>query len=585
MVKKKWKFKEMPNESVVNHLIEVLRVSRPIAVLLAQRGIKNLEEAKEFFRPEISSLHDPYLMKDMNKAVDRVLKALEKNEKILVYGDYDVDGTTAVALLFSYLSTLSQNVEFYIPDRYSEGYGVSFKGIDFADENGFSLIITLDCGIKAVDKVQYGKEKGIDFIICDHHKPGDILPEAFAVLNPKQLDCNYPYKELSGCGVGFKLVQALAKTLNSNIDEILQYLDLVTLSIASDIVPITGENRILAYYGLNSINTNPRPGIEAALKTAGVKHRPDSLAKVDYYFTKYISISDLVFFVGPRVNAAGRINSGKNSVLLLLAKNVEEADLMADIINDFNTERKSLDKLAFEDAMSKIADSDELKRKKTTVLFNPSWHKGVVGIVASRLIEHYYKPTIVFTESQGLLTGSARSIKDFDLYQAVESCSEYIEHFGGHKFAAGLSILPHNFEKFCLKFEEFAANILTDDMLVPEIDVDCEINFSDISPKFLRVLKQFAPFGPGNMAPTFLTENLYDTGQSRPIGDNHIKLNITQPDFKGAGYNAIAFNFGHLFESIHDKRKKMKICYHIEENEWNGYVSVQLNVKDMLVED
>lgn len=583
MVKKRWKFKEIPDDSIINNLMDVLKVSKPLAILLAQRGINSIDEAKNFFRPEISSLHDPYLMMDMEKAVQRIISAIDKNEKILVYGDYDVDGTTAVALLFSFLSSLTNNIDFYIPDRYSEGYGISFKGIDFASEQNFNLIISLDCGIKAIDKVLYSNEKGIDFIICDHHKPGDTLPDAFAILNPKRLDCNYPYKELSGCGVGFKLVQALGQRLNLDFENIQSYLDLVTLSIASDIVPIDGENRTMAYFGLEQLNKTPRPGIEAALKTAGVKHRPDSLAKVDYYFTKYITISDLVFIVGPRVNAAGRINSGKNSVLLLLCQNLEEADLMADKINDFNNERKSLDKSAFEDALSKLSDSKELRAKKTTVLFDPSWHKGIVGIVASRLIEHYYKPTIVFTESQGILTGSARSIKDFDLYQAVEACSEYIEHFGGHKFAAGLSILPENYDKFCNKFEEFASNILTDEMLIPDIDIDCELSFADITPKFLRVLKQFAPFGPGNMAPTFFTKNLYDTGQSRPIGENHIKLNITQPDFKGFGFNAIAFNFGHLFENIHDKREPMQICYHIEENEWNGNISVQLNVKDMLI--
>ncbi len=584
MLKKVWKYKDNGEQAAVDHLAEVLGVTAPIANLLVQREIYTLEQARSFFRPNLHSLHDPYLMKDMARAVDRITTALKNDEKILVYGDYDVDGTSAVALLYSFLSKLTIHIDFYIPDRYSEGYGVSFKGIDFAAENHFTLVITLDCGIKATEKIHYGKERGVDFIICDHHHPGDTLPEAFAVLNPKRTDCKYPYKELSGCGVGFKLVQALSQKFNIPFEDIKPYLDLVTISIAADIVPITGENRILAFHGLERINKNPRPGIEAALRTGGIKRRPESLAKVEYNFTKYITISDLVFIVGPRVNAAGRIDTGKNSVLLLLSQTLEESEELANKINDFNNERKSLDKHAFEEALLQVKLDKTLQQKKTTVLFNPTWHKGIVGIVASRMIEHYYKPTIIFTESNGLLTGSARSIKDFDLYQAVDSCSHLIEHFGGHKFAAGLSIKPENFEAFCNEFERLASEKLTEQMLMPEIEIDDEINFCDITPKFIRVLKQFAPFGPGNMAPVFYTKNVYDTGYSRPIGESHIKLNVTQPDYRGAGFDGIAFGFGHFFSQVHDYRLPMQICYHIEENEWNGRITIQLNVKDMILE-
>jgi single-stranded-DNA-specific exonuclease len=584
IIRKAWKFKEPGDAASVSHLVEVLGVSKHIANLLVHRNIYTLEQAKAFFRPSLNSLHDPFLMKDMAKAVERTVKALSRDEKILIYGDYDVDGTSAVALLYSFLSKLTTQIDFYIPDRYNEGYGVSFKGIDFAVEHKFSLVITLDCGIKAIEKILYGKERGVDFIICDHHQPGEFLPEAHAVLNPKRLDCPYPYKELSGCGVGFKLIQALSKKLNLPFDDLKLYLDLVTISIAADIVPITGENRILAFHGLDRINKNPRPGIESALRSGGIKRRPESLAKVDYNFTKYITISDLVFVVGPRVNAAGRIDSGKNSVLLLVSPTLEESEKMAEKINDFNNERKSLDKHAFDEALAQVNNSTELQAKKTTVLYDPGWHKGVVGIVASRMIEHYYKPTIIFTESNGLLTGSARSIRDFDLYQAVDACSHLIEHFGGHKFAAGLSIKPENFEAFCLEFEKLASETLTEEMLIPEIDIDAEINFSDINPKFLRVLKQFAPFGPGNMSPVFLTKNVYDTGYSRPIGENHLKLNVSQPEYRGMGFDAIAFGFGHLFSKIHDDRLSMQICYHIEENEWNGRVTTQLNVKDVVID-
>lgn len=582
---KLWKIKDKTNEAIVSHLMEILNVPYQIAYLLANRNISTKEQAKEFFRPDIDKLHDPFLMKDMAKATERILKAIHNNENILIYGDYDVDGTSAVAMLFSFLSRFTEKIDFYIPDRDSEGYGISFKAIDLASKKSISLIITLDCGIKDTDAIKYGKSKNIDFIICDHHQPDEILPSAYAILNPKCPNCSYPFKELSGCGIGFKLIQALSQKKNIPFEDIKPYLDLVTLSIAADIVPIVGENRIIAFYGLDRINKNPRPGIEALLKLASIKRRPESLHKVDYNFTKYISISDLVFIIGPRINAAGRIDSGRNSVNLLLSQTKEEAERYAQIINDFNKERKNLDKQAFEDALKIIKDNPELKERKTIILFNRQWHKGVVGIVASRLIEVYYKPTIIFTESNGLLTGSARSIKEFDLYQAIESCKDLIENFGGHKYAVGLSIKPNNFNKFCNQFEEYVNQMITDNMLIPEIEIDMELNFTDITPKFIRLLKQFAPFGPCNMTPVFITRQVYDTGFSRPINENHLKLNVTQPQYKGAGFDGIAFGFGNFFEHIHIHKKPITICYHIEENEWNGRMHLQLNIKDMKIEE
>lgn len=584
-IQRVWKIKEKPPEAVISHLIEVLNVPYHIAYLLAQRNISTRDQAKEFFRPDIDRLHDPFLMKDMALAVERIIKAIHQNENILIYGDYDVDGTSAVAMVYSFLSRFTENINFYIPDRDSEGYGVSFRSVDFALEKQITLVITLDCGIKEKDAIAYGQSKGIDYIVCDHHQPDDTLPQAYAILNPKRPDCSYPFKELSGCGVGFKLIQALSKKRNIPFEDIKPYLDLVTLSIAADIVPITGENRILAYYGLERINKNPRPGIEAALKLAGIKRRPESIHKVDYNFTKYITIADLVFSVGPRINAAGRIDSGRNSVLLLLSQTKEEAEHYAQIINDFNNERKNLDKQAFENALQMIESNPELQKKKSTILYNPHWHKGVVGIVASRLIEIYYRPTIIFTESNGLLTGSARSIKEFDLYQAINACQHLIEHFGGHKYAAGLSIKPENFQTFCEEFESRVQEMITEEMLIPDIEIDMELDFADITPKFVRLLKQFAPFGPGNMSPVFLTRHVYDTGYSRPINEHHMKLHITQPHYKGPGFNAIAFGFGQFFEDLHNLKKPFSICYHIEENEYNGRLMLQLNIKDMRIEE
>lgn len=578
---KRWVLKEQGEEAKIQHLSQVLNIDRNLANLLVQRGISTYEEARSFFRPSLQELHDPFLMKDMQKAVERIQLALERKEKILVYGDYDVDGTTAVSLVYTFLRTIYDNVDYYIPDRYDEGYGISYKSIDYAAENQFSLVIVLDCGIKAVEKIKYAKSKQIDYIIADHHRPGDELPQAVAVLDPKRPDCEYPYEDLSGCGVGFKLIQAFAGRNGIPFDELFNYLDLVVVSIASDIVRITGENRILAYYGLKLINTRPRPGIEAILKFSGINRKVDSpVDDSDHIFTKDLTISDLVFLVGPRINAAGRIESANNSVELLVAKTIGEAEKLAETINNFNTERKDLDAQTTLEATEMIKNNEEINNARATIVYNPDWHKGVIGIVASRLIETYYKPTIVLTKSNGLVTGSARSVKDFDIYDAVDACSDLLEHFGGHKYAAGLSLKPENLNLFRSRFEEFVKGNITNTMLTPEIEVDAKICLNDINKKFFKILKQFAPFGPGNMSPVFISENLIDTGNGRIVGKNHLKLEVVHKDIRGYPIPAIAFQqAGYLEDIVHNR--PFHICYHIEENEWNGVVSLQLNVKDI----
>ena len=547
-----------------------------------QRGVHTFDEAKAFFRPELTQLHDPFLLNDMDKAIERILLAKKNNEKILVFGDYDVDGTTAVALVYTFLQSQGfEHLDFYIPDRYLEGYGVSKKGIDFAGENDFKLIIALDCGIKDVEKVAYAKALGIDFIICDHHRPGDHLPEAVAVLDPKRNDSTYPYNELSGCGVGFKLVQAYAQHKNIPFESLLKYLDLVVVSIASDIVPITSENRVLAYFGLKLINKSPRPGFETILTYSNINRRDaESQAPGEGIFSRELTISDLVFLVGPRINAAGRIESGRNSVSLLISPDIEKAQVFAQQINEFNTTRRDLDASITQQALDMIGKDIEMSKAKATVVFNPEWHKGVIGIVASRLTETYYRPTIVLTQSNGLLTGSARSIKDFDIYDAIDACSDLLEHFGGHKYAAGLSLKPENFEKFKARFEQQAANTIEDYMLIPEVEIDMEINLNRINQKFLRILQQFAPFGPGNMAPVFMTKGVRDAGHARIVGKNHLKLSVYQTDVRCNPFPAIAFQLGEHFSSI-EKNIPMDICYHIEENDWNGIKSIQLSLKDL----
>ncbi|MCD4789954.1 MAG: single-stranded-DNA-specific exonuclease RecJ [Bacteroidales bacterium] len=578
---KRWVLKEQGEKTRIQHLTEVLNIDSNLANLIVQRGISTYEEAKFFFRPSLDELHDPFLMKDMHKAVHRIEVALQKNENILVYGDYDVDGTTAVSLVYMFLKSLYDNVDFYIPDRYEEGYGVSYKSIDFAAENNFSLVIVLDCGIKAVEKIAYAKSKGVDYIITDHHRPGDVLPDAVAVLDPKRADCEYPYDELSGCGVGFKLVQAFAKRNGIPFDNLKKYLDLVVVSIASDIVEITGENRILAYYGLKLVNTNPRPGIEAILKFSGTSRKNSDINKnTEFIFSKNLTISDLVFLVGPRINAAGRIESANNSVRLLISENLESAAKLAERIDDFNTERKDLDAQTTQEAMEMILHDESLLNALTTVVYDPSWHKGVIGIVASRLIESYYRPTIVLTKSNGFITGSARSVKDFDIYDAVDSCSDLLEHFGGHKYAAGLLLKPENLVPFKKRFEEYVASHIEENMRTPEVEIDSKLCLNDINKKFFKILKQFAPFGPGNMAPVFITDNVIDTGFARVVGKNHLKLEVVHKNIRGYPIPAIAFQqSGHLENII--KNRPFNICYHLEENEWNGVVNLQLNIKDI----
>lgn len=572
---KKWVLKHPGDKHHVDHLQQVLGIDNVLSSLLVQRGITTYEEAKSFFRPQLENLHDPFLMQDMDKAVERISQAISNKEKILVYGDYDVDGTTAVALVYSFLHEYYGNVDYYIPDRYHEGYGVSYKGIDFAAENNFSLIIALDCGIKAVEKVTYAKEKEIEFIICDHHRPGDELPGAVAVLDPKRTDCNYPYKELSGCGIGFKLIQGLTHSWGKAGDKSLyKYLDLVAVSIAADIVPITGENRILTHYGLKLLNTNPRPGILAIMQVSGIVNGENMS------FTREMNINDLVFFIGPRINAAGRMESGRESVSLLIASDAEAASIMANQINQYNTSRRNLDMQTTQEALDMISANDILQNTKSTVVFNPDWHKGVIGIVASRLTDYYYRPTIVFTKSNDMITGSARSVKDFDIYDAIDACNRYIEHFGGHKYAAGLSIKPENFELFCKHFEEVVSGSITEDMLIPEVEIDMVIDLNQVNSKFMRILKQFAPFGPGNMAPVFQTNGVIDTGRARVVGKNHLKFEVVHRETRGFPFPAIAFQQGHHFERILSG-EPFNICYHVEENHWNGNISLQLNVKDI----
>lgn len=591
MVDTRWILHQNIDKQAVNNLSEILNIDKYLATLLVQRGITNYDEAKDFFRPSLTHLYDPFLMKDMDKAVNRIKKAIENSEKILIYGDYDVDGTTAIALIYTYLKKFvnKKKIEFYVPDRYDEGYGISYKGIDYAANNGFNLVIVLDCGIKAVEKITYANERHVDFIICDHHRPGDKIPDAVAVLDSKRPDCQYPYKELSGCGVGFKLITALAMSLKRPIEEVYELLDLVAVSIAADIVPITGENRVLAYYGLQLINKNPRPGIEAVLKHANVHRREEEtnigIEHPKNVLDREIAISDLVFMIGPRINATGRLENASDSVRLLIATKKEHAEKLAASINDLNSKRREFDNKITEEALAMIEKDEKLRNAKSTVIFNKNWHKGVIGIVASRLTDTYYRPTIVLTKSNNLITGSARSIKNFDIYDAIDECSDLLEHFGGHKYAAGLSLKPENLEAFSSRFEKYVSKHLTQEELVPELDVDLEMDFLHITPKFIRILKQFAPFGPGNMTPVFLTKNVVDTGFSRAVGNHkHLKLTVAQADNMDNVFEGIAFQKGDLFDRIHEK-EPFSICYCIEENFWQGKISLQMNVKDIKFKD
>jgi single-stranded-DNA-specific exonuclease len=560
----RWTTKYKPSEEKIKHLAQALNVEEFVASLLIQRNVETFEQAKQFFRPNLLDLHNPYLMKDMDKAVDRVEKAITNQENILVFGDYDVDGTTAVSLVSSYLKTFYPNVATYIPDRYDEGYGISYKGIDYADDNNISLIIALDCGIKSIEHVAYANERNIDFIICDHHRPGIFLPKAIAVLDPKRNDCNYPYDELCGCGVGFKLVQALAQNRNQTISDLLPYLDLVATAIAADIVPITGENRILAKFGLEVINTNPRPGI---------------LAMIQNLKKKVLTITDVVFIIAPRINAAGRIKHGNYAVELLTEFDLAQAEEFASQIEIFNSDRKDLDKQITQEALLQIEENNEANQF-TTVVYQEDWHKGVIGIVASRLIETHYKPTIVFTKSGDKLAASARSVKDFDIYNALEASAEHLEQFGGHMYAAGMTLKAENYQAFKNKFEKVVQDSIPDDLRSPEITIDTEINLNDISEKFFRILKQFEPFGPKNMTPVFITKNLYDTGYAKILGkdEEHLRLYVKQNNSNG--FAAIGFGLANKFSLI-ENQKTFDAVFSIDENEWNGDVSLQLKLKDI----
>ena len=559
----RWTLKTAPNNKKVNQLSNDLSVDPILASLLVQRNIDTFKKAKEFFRPSLEDLHDPFLLKDMDRAVSRIEKAIIDNENILIYGDYDVDGTTSVSLVSSYLKTITNNIATYIPDRYDEGYGISYQGIDFASDNNFSLIIALDCGIKAIEKVNYATQKNVDFIICDHHKPGDEIPKALAVLNPKRVDCTYPYKELCGCGVGFKLVHALASRRGQTIEDIQQYLDLVATAIAADIVPITGENRILTYYGLEVINSNPRNGIKAIIHQINKKK---------------LTITDVVFIIAPRINAAGRIKHGNYAVELLTEMNYEAALDFAASIEKFNLERKELDKKITHEALQQIESANE-KEKFSTVVYSENWHKGVIGIVASRLIESFYRPTLVFTKSGNKLAASARSVRGFDVYEALNECSEFIEQFGGHKYAAGLTLDPKNYSAFKNKFEEVVKATIDKKLLIPEITIDLELELSEITPKFFRILQQMGPFGPQNMKPVFKTTSVRDNGYGKTVGadKSHLKLSIIDGADKKT-YNAIGFGLGNKIKSI---KGDFDIAYSLDENEWKGNTSIQLILKDL----
>lgn len=562
----RWTLKPIPEQNKIESLQQALQVDEVIATLLIQRGIETYEEAKQFFRPSLSDLHNPYLMKDMDKAVERIEKAINEGENILIYGDYDVDGTTSVALMSSYLKTRTDSVATYIPDRYDEGYGVSIKGIDFAHDNDFSLIIALDCGIKAIDKVAYASEKGIDFIICDHHRPDNELPKAVAVLDPKRDDCEYPYKELCGCGVGFKLIQALAEHEGKTIEDLIAYLDLVATAIGADIVPITGENRTLAYFGMQVINANPRAGFKAIIHQI----KKESL-----------TITDVVFIIAPRINAAGRMKHGNHAVTLLTETDFELALQYASEIEQFNTDRKEADQQITHEALLQI-ENDKEQNRLTTVVYNESWHKGVIGIVASRLIETYYRPTLVFTKSGDKLAASARSVSGFDVYNALEACAEHLEQFGGHKYAAGLTLKEENYEAFKQAFEDEVTNTIDKTLLTPEIKVDLKIDLEKIDHKLMRILRQFAPFGPGNMTPIFMTENLTDTGYGKCVGedDKHLRMTVTSTPFSDHKLVAIGFNMGDKYELIENK-KPFSAVYSIDENHWNGTTSLQLKLRDI----
>ncbi len=569
----KWIYQSLTEQQIEiqKKLAEELSISPILAQLLVQREIYSFDEARNFFRPDLTDLHDPFLMADMDKAVERLTKAMQHNEKILIYGDYDVDGTTSVSLVYKFLKQFYSNVDFYIPDRYNEGYGISIQGIDFAAENNFKLVIALDCGIKAVEKVKYANTKGVDFVICDHHTPDAVLPPAVAVLDSKRSDCNYPYKHLSGCGVGFKLMQAFCQINNIDLSELTSLLDLVALSIASDIVPITGENRILAYYGLKQLNSNPCIGLKSILDVCGLAD-------------KEISISDIVFKIGPRINASGRMKLASEAVELLVSSNPVFAREKSGTINEYNNDRKDLDKNITDEAIQLIASDDVYSSRKSLVVYKPDWHKGVIGIVASRLSEEYYKPSIVLTKSNGFASGSARSVPGFDIYKAIDSCRDLLQNFGGHMYAAGLTMVEENIPAFTERFEQFVAENILEEQTYPQIDIDAVLEFKDITPKFFRVLKQFGPFGPGNMKPVFVSKKVFDFGTSRLVGkeQEHLKLELVDSSSENV-INGIAFRM----QQYNDHLKALNpldICYTLEENTFNGNTNIQLMIKDIKID-
>jgi single-stranded-DNA-specific exonuclease len=559
---KRWTLKDAADEVTVQELSAQLNLDPILSTLLVRRGVNTFDDARHFFRPSHLHLHDPFLMQDMEKALERIEQAIAKNDKILVYGDYDVDGTTAVALVYSFFHKIYQNIEYYIPDRYKEGYGISTQGIDYAAQNGYRLIIALDCGIKSVDKIAYANTLGVDFIICDHHLPGEELPAAVAVLDPKRIDCDYPYKELSGCGIGFKLIQAWSDKHDLPFEGVAEYFDLVAISIACDIVHITGENRVLAHLGLQKINENPCIGVKMLMQVAGR--------------TGTYTISDVVFLLGPRINAAGRIDDAKHAVELLIACHEDKAREKGDMINIRNTERKGHDQQITDEALSMIDNDEVMIARKSTVVFNENWHKGVIGIVASRLTEKYYRPTIVLTRSNGHVAGSARSVLGYDLYEALCGCSDLLIQFGGHKYAAGLTMHPENVPAFIEKFESVVGSTITDEQLIQQVSIDAEIELKDIDAKFFRILSQFAPFGPENMSPIFLSKNVYVSGNAGLVGSAHIKMSVMQPG--SAAFSSIAFNQGELLPQL-KPGIPFDICYTIEENVWRDQRTIQLNIK------
>ncbi|MFM8744401.1 MAG: single-stranded-DNA-specific exonuclease RecJ [Cytophagales bacterium] len=564
MTDNRWIYKGQPLSEAIQSLSKAINVNSYLSTVLLQRGISNFEEAQHFFRPQLGHLHNPFLLKDMDIAVARMKKAIDQQEKILVYGDYDVDGTTSVAMVFSYLHSFYPHCDFYIPDRHAEGYGVSEVGLRYAADNNIKLIIALDLGVKALEAVHQASVQGIDFIICDHHLPGASIPHAVAVLDPKRKDCTYPFKELSGCGLGFKLLQAFAKTYRQE-QEVFAYLDLVAVSIASDIVPINDENRVLAYYGIQQLNQNPRPGLKALKEIAAVRSDMD--------------ISSVVFTLGPRINAAGRVAHARAAVELLLAKTDEEANELAEKVNLKNDTRREFDLSITEEAIAMIEGSEVHKNANATVLFKETWHKGVIGIVASRCIEKYYRPTIILTESNDKITGSARSIRDFDLYEAISACSDLLDKFGGHKYAAGLTLDKKNLEAFCLRFEEVVGQRLTDDMRIPVVEIDTVLPLEAITPKFNQVLKQMAPFGPENQKPIFEARNVYVRNALSSFKDRHIRFLAGQEN-TDAAITVVGFDMAGYYDRL-ATGDSFRMAFTVEENNYNGMTSIQLRLKDL----